>query len=57
MCITYIFYYRACKAQGLDRKTLLYYGYFQPYCAWIALIWLLVVTCIYGSTVYLPWNV
>jgi len=57
MCITFIFYHRACKAQGYDRKTLPYYGYFQPYCAWIALVWLFVVTCIYGYTVYLPWDV
>ena len=57
MCITFIFYHRACKAQGLDRKTLPYYGYFQPYCAWFALVWLFVLTCIYGYTVYLPWNV
>lgn len=48
MCITYIFFYRACKAQGLDRKTLPYTGWFQPYCAWIALVWLIVFTCIYG---------
>ncbi|ETI26948.1 hypothetical protein G647_10047 [Cladophialophora carrionii CBS 160.54] len=57
MCITYIFFHRACKAQGLDRRTLPYYGYFQPFCAWFALIWLFVVTCIYGYTVYLPWDV
>lgn len=49
MCITYIFFYRACKAQGLDRKTLPYTGWFQPYCAWIALVWLIVFTCIYGK--------
>lgn len=27
MCITYIFFYRACKAQGLDRNTLPYRGW------------------------------
>lgn len=32
MAVTYVFFYRACKAQGFDRKTLPYYGYFQPYC-------------------------
>lgn len=57
MCITYIFFYRACQAQGLDRNTLPYKGYFQPYCAWIALIWLIVVTCAYGYTSYIPWSV
>ena len=31
MTITYIFFYRACKAQGVDRKTFSYTGWFQPY--------------------------
>lgn len=57
MCITYIFFYNACKAQGLDRSTLPYTGWFQPYCAYIAAVWLFIVTCIYGYTCYLPWSV
>jgi amino acid transporter len=31
MSVTYIFFYRACKAQSLDRNTLPYKGWFQPY--------------------------
>lgn len=31
MTITYIFFYRACKAQGVDRKAFSYTGWFQPY--------------------------
>ena len=57
MSVTYIFFYRACKAQGLDRSTLPYTGWFQPYCAWVAAIWLFVVACYYGYTCYLPWDV
>lgn len=57
MSVTYIFFYRACKAQGLDRKTLPYVGYFQPYCAWVAAIWLFVGACWYGYTCYMPWSV
>merc|ERR1711939_646807 len=57
MCVTYIFFYRACKAQGLDRNKLPYTGWFQPYCAYIAATWLFVVTCMYGYTCYLPWSV
>ena len=57
MCITYIFFHRACKAQGLDRKTLPYTGYFQPYCAWIALVWLVIVTGYYGYTAFIPFTV
>jgi yeast amino acid transporter len=57
MCITYIFFHRACKAQGLDRKTLAYTGYLQPFCAWFALVWLIIVTFIYGYTSFTPWSV
>lgn len=57
MSITYIFFHRACAAQGLDRKTLPYTGYFQPYCAWIALVWVSIWACLYGYTCYLPWDV
>jgi yeast amino acid transporter len=56
MSITYIQFHRACKAQGLDRKTLPYTGWFQPYGAYIALAWMFTVCCIYGYTSYLPWN-
>jgi len=31
MTVTYIFFYRAMKAQGIDRNTLPYKGWFQPY--------------------------
>ncbi|KAI1093937.1 amino acid permease/ SLC12A domain-containing protein [Rostrohypoxylon terebratum] len=57
--ITFIFFYRACKAQGIDRKTLPYYGYFQPYSAWIGVIFMTTVVCTYGYSVFLPgkWDV
>lgn len=54
--ITYIFFYRACKAQGVDRKSLPYYGYFQPYCAWIGLIFMTTVVFVYGYSTFLPGN-
>lgn len=57
MSITYIFFHRACKAQGLDRKTLPYTGYLQPYCAYFALVWIFIWACVYGYTCYLPWSV
>lgn len=59
ICITYVFFYNACKAQGIDRRTLPYYGYFQPCCAWIAGIFLSAVVCVYGYSVFLPgrWDV
>lgn len=57
MSITFIFFHRACKAQGLDRKSLPYTGYLQPFCAWFALVWIFIWACIYGYTCYLPWDV
>ncbi|GAB1740071.1 hypothetical protein NU219Hw_g4991t1 [Hortaea werneckii] len=57
MCVTYIFFYRACKAQGVDRRQFKYVGYFQPYGAWIALIWLTHVVLCFGYTSFYPWNI
>ncbi|KAJ5900029.1 General amino acid permease AGP2 [Penicillium taxi] len=54
--ITYIAFHRACKAQGLDRRSLSYFGWFQPYCAYIALVWMFIVTCVYGYPSYKPWS-
>lgn len=34
-CITYYFFYKALIAQNIDRHSLPYRGYFQPYLSWI----------------------
>ena len=52
MSITVLRYYAACKAQGLDRKSLPYYGYLQPFCAWYGLFWFSMVTLFYGYFVF-----
>lgn len=59
MCVTYIFFYRALKAQGIDRNTLPYTGWFQPYSAYIGSIFLTVILGCYGYTTFLPgwWDV
>ncbi|KAK5121694.1 hypothetical protein LTR85_004866 [Meristemomyces frigidus] len=57
MTITYLFFYRAMKAQGIDRKSLPYTGWFQPYCAWISLIFMITVVFVYGYSSFLPWSV
>lgn len=57
MCITYLNFYGACKAQGIDRNTLPYVGYFQPYCAWIGIVTLTVILLFYGYTAFAPWSV
>lgn len=54
--ITYIFFYNACKAQGIDRKTLPYCGWFQPYGAYISAVFLTCVVFCYGYTTFLPGN-
>jgi amino acid transporter len=57
MSITYIFFYRACKVQGLDRSKLPYRGYFQPYGAYIGLVWMTAVVFCYGYSSFKPWSV
>ncbi|KAF2279307.1 histidine permease [Westerdykella ornata] len=59
ICVTYLAFYNACKVQGLDRKTLPYCGWFQPYSAWIGLIGLVCVVFCYGYSVFLPgyWSI
>ncbi|KAL5617334.1 hypothetical protein FOBRF1_006082 [Fusarium oxysporum] len=54
--ITYIFFYRACKAQGIDRPTPPYCGWFQPYSAYISATFLTCVVCCYGYSTFLPGN-
>ncbi|KAH7020324.1 AAT family amino acid transporter [Ilyonectria destructans] len=59
MCVTYIFFHRALKAQGIDRNTLPYTGWFQPYSAYIGGISITVILGCYGYTTFLPgwWDV
>ncbi|PHH63758.1 hypothetical protein CDD81_5523 [Ophiocordyceps australis] len=57
MSVTFLFFYRACKAQGVDRKTLPYYGWGQPYCAIIALFFQTLVVLFYGYEAFAPWDV
>lgn len=57
MSITYIYFYRACKAQGIDRNSFPYTGRFQPYSAWIALVAETLVVFFYGYSSFTPWSV
>jgi amino acid transporter len=56
MMITYIAFYKACKAQGVDRNTLPYTGYFQPYQTYVGLGFLIFIVFTYGYAVFLPGN-
>lgn len=59
MCITYIQFYRATQAQGLDRRTFPYRSWFQPYSIYIATGFIWASIGILGYTVFLPgwWSV
>lgn len=57
MCITYIFFWRAVKAQNIDRDNFPYKGWFQPYSAWIGLVWLTVIVLCYGYESFDPFSV
>ncbi|KAF2771865.1 AAT family amino acid transporter [Teratosphaeria nubilosa] len=57
MSVTYIFFYRALKAQGYHRKDLPYTGWFQPYSAWIGAIFMTLVVFCYGYSSFKPWSV
>ncbi|PBP25844.1 hypothetical protein BUE80_DR003266 [Diplocarpon rosae] len=54
MCLIYLFFYRALKAQGFDRKDLPYVGWAQPYCAWVGLGTMIFTVSCYGYATFLP---
>ncbi|KAJ5689858.1 General amino acid permease AGP2 [Penicillium macrosclerotiorum] len=55
--LTYICFHRACKAQGIDRRSFSYFGRLQPFCGYAALVWMILVTILYGYPSYKPWSV
>ncbi|PTB36722.1 hypothetical protein M441DRAFT_72794 [Trichoderma asperellum CBS 433.97] len=55
--ITYIRFHRACHVQGFNRDKLPYKGWFQPYSAWFALIFEIVILFFYGYRSLVPFNV
>ncbi|KAI1852700.1 hypothetical protein JX266_002241 [Neoarthrinium moseri] len=57
MCITYLFFYYGCKAQGVDRRSFPYTGWGQPYCGWIGLCGMTLVVFTYGYSSFKPWSV
>ncbi|KAK2742726.1 hypothetical protein FQN55_007667 [Onygenales sp. PD_40] len=57
--ITYLHFYYALKAQGVDRKTLPYRGFGQPYTAWFALVGTFVMTLVLGYNLFITgqWDI
>ncbi|KAF5025929.1 hypothetical protein F66182_1964 [Fusarium sp. NRRL 66182] len=56
MGLTYVNFYRACKAQNVDRRNMPYYARFQPYCAYIGLAFQFCVVMCYGYKSFQPWD-
>ncbi|KAK4134706.1 hypothetical protein BT67DRAFT_402605 [Trichocladium antarcticum] len=59
ICVTYLRFHKALKAQGISRDTLPYRAMFQPYAAWYGLIGCFVMAFLGGYTVFLPgkWDI
>ncbi|KAI0714195.1 general amino acid permease 1 [Cerioporus squamosus] len=56
MNLTYIFFYRGFKAQGLDRKKLMYYSSLQPWLSYWGVFWITILILINGFAVFWDFN-
>jgi amino acid transporter len=62
ICIAYLQFHKALKAQGVDRNTLVFRSKFQPFTAWFALIYFAIIIIFNGFDVFVGehhshWNV
>jgi len=62
ICVAYLQFYKALKAQGVDRNTLIFKSKFQPYTAWFALLYFAMIIIFNGFHVFVGehhqyWNV
>lgn len=57
--ITYLHFHASLRKQGIDRKTLPYQGYFQPYAAWYAVCGTGIMFLVLGYEVFLDghWDI
>ncbi|ORY66609.1 histidine permease [Pseudomassariella vexata] len=54
MSTTYICFYRAMKRQGIDRSTLPYVGWMQPFCGYVGAVSMVLIAIMYGYTLFIP---
>ena len=54
--ITYLHFYAALKKKGVDRRSLPYRGYLQPYAAWYALFGTCIMGLVLGYEVFITNN-
>lgn len=57
LCFTYLFFYKALKAQGIDRRTLPFRGWGQPYTAFFGGISAFIMIFVSTYTVFVDWSV
>lgn len=62
ICVAYLQFHKALKAQGVDRNTLVFKSKFQPYTAWFALLYFIVIIIFNGFDVFVGkhhshWNI
>jgi amino acid transporter len=54
--LTFVFFYRGMKAQGIDRKKNIYWNPLQPYLAYWGIFWTLLLVLINGFQVFFDFN-
>jgi amino acid transporter len=54
ICIAYIQFHKALKAQGIDRNTLVFKSPFQPYTAWAAFVFFALIIVFNGFYCWSP---
>ncbi|KAG6850812.1 hypothetical protein H0H93_008115 [Arthromyces matolae] len=56
ICVTYVRFHKGMKVQGYDRKKLPFSSSLQPYAAWYAIVWCLLICLTSGWQVFLKGN-
>lgn len=52
ICVAYLQFHKALKAQGVDRNTLVFRSHFQPYTAWFAIVFFTIIIIFNGFDVF-----
>ncbi|EEP79597.1 conserved hypothetical protein [Uncinocarpus reesii 1704] len=56
ICVAYIKFHAALKAQGVDRNTLVFRSPFQPYVAWVSLVFFSIIIVFNGFYAFAPFS-
>ena len=57
ICIAYLQFHKALKAQGVDRNTLVFKSPFQPYTCWAALLFFSMIILFNGFDTFYPFDI